>query len=121
MLKQINILLSLIIVAFLLLYFFFDNYNNTKFIKNLLFEWSIQTYKGNITLDGHSNFKNDYYLSFGRNLDYYSHIHIIIGAYNCDLCYVIKKNNNHSIVHKIDKNKNVKDIVKKMIDEYKEM
>lgn len=121
MVNQINILFSLIIILLILVYFGFEYYNRVYFIKKILFEWSIQTNKGNITLDGNGRYKNDYYLSFSRTSDYYSHIHLIVDAYNCDLCYLVKKNNNHSILHKIDKNKNVKDIIKKMIDEYKEM
>jgi len=101
-----------------------------KFINSILKEWSKQTNGGSITKDN-SKYKNDYYLSFTKNSDYYYHIHLILHKFNRthskknNIQYILKKLNKrkimivHSQVFNIDIFSDPASIVKEMIKNYK--
>ena len=111
-----------------LLYKLYNYYKKYKFINEIIEEWKKITNGGGVEEDNYGNFEGDYYLSM-NNINYYSHIHLIIvdrvfktpdPKYKdtCyDLCYIAKKYNLHSELHIIDQNKSPKSIVEDMYRE----
>lgn len=70
-----------------------------EFIKAILKEWIKQT-NGFYEKDIITHYKNDYYLSFNKNGDFYNHIHLILNNLN-DIKYVMKKMdiNDKKVIH----------------------
>jgi len=101
-----------------------------EFIKEILKEWKKQT-NGNFQRDKITQYKDDFYLSFNRNGDFFNHIHLILKNFRNDknihnnFLYVLKKmDKDNKIVHssrfKINVLSNPKKVVHNMIDHYKE-
>lgn len=108
--KYIIILLFL----FFTLYFFIAK---KSIIQEITQEWE-DTTGGSIKLDDNGNFEGDYYLSitFYDNGD--SHIHLTENCNGSDLCYIVKKNGEHSNIYIINQNMSKNEIVNEMIQNY---
>ena len=63
-------------------------------------------------------FKGDYYLSISNVENRQSHIHIMTNHRENDLCYLVKKNNLHSKLYFIDKNKTSRELVSEFLQNY---
>ncbi len=115
------VILFIFIIIILLLYWGITYYKKKHFINYLLREWYKQTNGGFIKYENNpiSNYTGDYYLCIDKeNTNHYSHIHLFITSKKYDISYIIKRNNKHSKLYIIDKNKNVKSTVKEMIYNY---
>ena len=89
-------------------------------ITGILYEWK-EKIKGNITFDGIGTNQNDYYLSLDDTNNYSTHIHLITNVSYCYLCYLAKKNNDHSKLYIIDINKKPSEIVDEMISNFNKL
>jgi hypothetical protein len=94
-----------------------NKYKKDRIIKDIIDEWVIRTNGGFVKLDVESNYKGDYYLSVNNVENRDSHIHLIIDN-NDYICYVIKKENNHSKNYCIKSYENTSKIVEKMIEQF---
>jgi len=119
--KNTYIIIFIILAISFLFYKTYVYYKKQTLIKEILQEWKEKTNGGYIKLDEEGDYKNDYYLSINNTQNWDSHIHLIV--YNCResaLCYLIKKNDNHSKLYNINMNMNnsAKIIVENMIQHY---
>ena len=98
-----------------------------QFIQAILKEWSK---KGHYEKDKLSIYKDDYYLSFHNNNDFYNHVHLILKHFsknhnNNNIKYIMKKMDNqgnitHSKEIKISIFSDPKEVVRDIIQNYKE-
>lgn len=99
-----------------------------NFVNGILQEWKKQTHDGCIEKDAKNKYVNDYYLSFGKDCDFYNHIHLMLYDYETNhntknnIKYLLKKNvyskTVHSKLFKINIFSNPKIVVKHMIQHY---
>ena len=101
-----------------LFYKTFIYYKKQTLIKKIIEEWKGATNGGYIALDDEGEYKNDYYLSINNINNWNSHIHLMYNCHESALCYLIKKNDNHSRLYIIDMNNSAKKIVENMIQNY---
>lgn len=118
-----KILICIALVAALILFLnLLSFYRKQKCIDNILYAWKNRVYKGNITFDGHEKFKNDYYLSFQGNHNFFTHIHFITDQPSlCYLCYLVKVNNKHSEIYMIDIDEDPDKVINEMLENYQKM
>jgi len=118
MYKNKYIIFLLFLVICFISYLFINYYYKKRLTEQIINEWINITHGGYIKFDDSGNFKGDCYLSFNNYNKLSSHIHLIQNCREYDFCYIIKKNNIHSQIYKIDESKNVSEIVQNMIQNY---
>ena len=119
MYKNIYIILPLLLIIVVNLYLVNFYYAKNETIKKIIQGWNNKTNGGNIKLDKHYRYKDDFYLSITNYRDSDSHIHLIKTCDQSDfLCYIIKKDDKYSELYVIDENKNIDHIVYEMIENY---
>ena len=114
-----NILfISLILLVIFLLYKLYHYYKKQKLISEILEEWKKIPNGGAVDKDTTTIYKGDYYLSISNVENRQSHIHIMTNHRENDLCYLVKKNNLHSKLYFIDKNKTSRELVSEFLQNY---
>jgi hypothetical protein len=103
---------------FFCFYSLFNYYSKQTNVQKILEEWVNKTGGGYIKLDDNGNFKGDYYLSITDSENRNAHIHLIEKCNEGDLCYIIKKNYEHSKIFIINQNMSKNEIVNEMIQNY---
>jgi hypothetical protein len=112
----------LIFLILLIIQNIINNKNNFKYINNLVKEWkknigSVLQDKENENHIHYNEYRNDFFLMFGKKKNYQNHIHLIPKEFS----YIIKANNIHSVKLKIDKNISIINNIKIMINYYKKI
>ncbi len=114
--NNINVLL-LLFLSFIIFLYLTNKYKKDRLIKNIIDEWVIKTNGGFVKLDDNGNYKGHYYLSVNNIENRDSHIHLIVDN-NDYVCYVIKKENDHSTKYCIKSYEKIPEIVDKMIEQF---
>ena len=110
----------ILIIIILVSYIFYIYFKKLKLIDQIISEWRKQT-NGFVKKDEH-HYYGDYYLSVNPLGNYDSHIHLITNNHSFihfyNVFYMLKKDDIHSHIFIINKNKNVPEIVTEMINNY---
>jgi hypothetical protein len=112
-----NITVLLLFFSFITFLYLTHKYKKDRIIKNIIDEWIVKTKGGFIKLDDEGNYKGHYYLSVNSVENRDSHIHLIVDDSDY-ICYIIKKDNNHSKHYCIKSYENIPNIVEQMIEQF---
>lgn len=115
--KYIILFAVFLIIALYLLYLY-SYYVKQHILNEIRKEWVIKTDGGFVKIDEEGRYKGDYYLSISNVENRQSHIHIMTNHRENDLCYLVKKNNLHSKLYFIDKNKPSHELVGDFLQNY---
>ena len=115
--KYIIFFLVFLIIALYLVYLY-CYYVKQDILNEIRKEWVIKTDGGFVKIDEEGRYKGDYYLSISNVENRQSHIHIMTNHRENDLCYLVKKNNLHSKLYFIDKNKTSRELVSEFLQNY---
>jgi len=112
-------LVFLIIALYLLSKGVYSYYVEKHILNEIRKEWVIKTGGGFVKIDEEGSYKGDYYLSISNVENIQSHIHIMTNHRENDWCYLVKKNNLHSKLYFIDKNKTSRELVEEFLQNYR--